>query len=85
MDTENEQLLTVKQVAEHLQVASNTVYRLIRTRRIEAIELGRCSYRIEQSALDAFKETNRRSPESEAGNVPQDVPADRPTVQELCS
>ena len=83
--SENDQLLTVKQVAEHLQVASNTVYRLINNGRIEAIELGRCSYRIEQSALDAFNETNRRSPAEKGNDVHQALSADRPTVQELCS
>ena len=83
--SENDQLLTVKQVADHLQVASNTVYRLINTGRIAAIELGRCSYRIEQSALDAFKETNRRSPAEKGNDVHQARSADRPTVQELCS
>lgn len=52
-------LLTVKQVAEHLQVHPQTVYKLISRRQLDSVRLGSRSRRVPQEALEAYAE--RRS------------------------
>ena len=46
-------LFTPTQVAEKLQINKNTVYRLIRNRKLPAIRIGR-TYRVEPTELDGF-------------------------------
>ena len=46
-------LLTVEQVMARLQVSKHTVYRLIRTRRLRSVRIGRCR-RIPATALTAY-------------------------------
>jgi len=46
-------LLTVGQVMARLQVSKNTVYQLIRTRRLRSVRIGRCR-RIPANALTAY-------------------------------
>ena len=48
-----ERVLRVREVADHLDVDADTVYRLIRENRIRAIRLGRV-LRVPQSALADF-------------------------------
>lgn len=48
-----ERVLRVREVADHLDVDQDTVYRLIRENRIRAIRLGRV-LRVPQSALADF-------------------------------
>lgn len=56
MTTNNDgpQWLTVKEVAEELQVASMTVYRLIKTNELPALRAGARSLRISREHLEAF-------------------------------
>ncbi len=50
-----DKLLTVEEVAEQLGVGIETVRRWIRSKDLQAIELGgRAGYRIPESALDRF-------------------------------
>lgn len=46
---------TIKQVAEHLQVHSNTIAKLIRERKITAVKVAGV-WRISQIALNAYLE-----------------------------
>ncbi len=55
-------VLTPEQVAEHLQLDRETVYRLIRDRRLGAIRIGR-AYRILREDLDAFMQACSTRPE----------------------
>ena len=58
-------LLTVPQVAEHLQQPVYTVRKLIRSRALIAVNVGtpaRPQYRVEQDALEAFVEARRTQP-----------------------
>ena len=47
-------LLTVKQVAEQLQVHPQTVYKLISRRQLDSVRLGARSRRVPEPALDAY-------------------------------
>jgi len=47
------QLLTVAEVAEHLRITPNTVYRWLRAGKLRAIKIGK-EWRIEQKDLDQF-------------------------------
>jgi excisionase family DNA binding protein len=49
-------LLTVKQVAEQLQVHPQTVYKLISRRQLDSVRLGSRSRRVPQEALEAYAE-----------------------------
>lgn len=49
-------LLTVKQVAEHLQIHPQTVYKLISRRQLDSVRLGSRSRRVPQEALEKYTE-----------------------------
>ena len=56
----DEQMLTVAQVAEHMQVNPETVRRWLRSRRINGVKLGdRAGYRVSVAELERFKEAIR--------------------------
>lgn len=50
-------VMTPEQVAEYLQLTKDTVYRLIRQRRLAATRIGR-SYRIPRHDLEVFLQTH---------------------------
>ncbi|MFC0626116.1 helix-turn-helix domain-containing protein [Kribbella deserti] len=57
-------LLTVEDVAAHLQLTPTHVRRLIRRRELPAINVGaerRPTYRVEPSALQEFLDSRRRA------------------------
>ena len=47
-------LLTVKQVADQLQVHPQTVYKLISRRQLASVRLGARARRVPEHALDAY-------------------------------
>jgi excisionase family DNA binding protein len=47
------EIMTPEQVADYLQLTTDTIYRLIRQRRLAATRIGR-SYRIPREDLEAF-------------------------------
>ena len=47
-------LLTVKQVADQLQVHPQTVYKLISRRQLASVRLGSRARRVPEHALDAY-------------------------------
>src|SRR3990172_10180588 len=51
------ELMTPEQVAEYLQLNKDTVYRLIRDRRLAAARIGR-NYRVPKEELEAFLVAN---------------------------
>ena len=51
------EIMTPEQVATYLQLAKDTVYRLIRQRKLAATRIGR-AYRIPREDLEAFIATN---------------------------
>lgn len=55
-------VLTPEQVATYLQLDKETIYRLIRDRRLAATRIGR-AYRIPRADLDAFMQANSTQPE----------------------
>jgi len=56
MTEENKQDLTVNEVAANLQVHPRTVQRLITEGDLEAYRFGKRAFRVERSALEAFKQ-----------------------------
>ena len=58
MSQDDEELLTVEEVAKHLRVDEKTVRRWINKGELTAIDLGK-GYRIYKSDLDAFIEKRR--------------------------
>lgn len=76
-----QQLLTVNEVAEVMQISPMSVYRLIHSGELKSIKLGRCSFRIRPADLDAFFdccETVRpAAPEPVTGNG-------HASLEELC-
>ncbi|MGD9724770.1 MAG: helix-turn-helix domain-containing protein [Pirellulales bacterium] len=62
----NEQLLTIEQVADRLQVHPRTVQAWLRSGELAGIRLGSgrtAAWRIEPSALQAYLDKNRARPE----------------------
>ena len=55
-------VMTPEQVAEYLQLDKETVYRLIRDRKLAATRIGR-AYRIPRADLDAFMLAHSTRPE----------------------
>ena len=55
-------MMTPEQVAGYLQVTKDTVYRLIRQKRLAATRIGR-AYRVPREDLDAFIAVNSTRPE----------------------
>ena len=55
---ENNEFLTVEQVAELLQVHWQTILNYIKSGKLKAIRLGK-GYRIEKSEIDKFVQENR--------------------------
>ncbi|HEY3942005.1 MAG TPA: helix-turn-helix domain-containing protein [Acidimicrobiales bacterium] len=53
LDTANTRFLTVGEVARLLRVSTMTVYRLINTRRLPAVRIGR-SFRVREVDLDRY-------------------------------
>jgi excisionase family DNA binding protein len=51
--SQEQRLLTVREVAESLRVSNMTVYRLIQNDELTALRVGR-SWRIRESALDRY-------------------------------
>lgn len=49
-------MLTVKQVAEQLQIHPQTVYKLIRRRQLASVRLGARTRSVPEHALDAYVE-----------------------------
>lgn len=64
MTQENEQDLTVKDVAHEIQMNPRTVQRLINRGDLEAYQPGLRAFRIRRSALEIFK--NRRQVEGQS-------------------
>ena len=60
-----EQMLTVEQVAERLQVHRDTVYAWIRSGQLPGYRIGgrKAGFRIKQSDLERFVEARREQPE----------------------
>ncbi len=56
-ETEIRDIMTPEQVAEYLQLAKDTVYRLIRQRKLAATRIGR-AYRIPRKDLESFIAAN---------------------------
>ena len=56
------EVLTPEQVADYLQLDKETIYRLIRDRKLAATRIGR-AYRIPRADLDAFMLANSTRPE----------------------
>ena len=56
------EIMTPEQVAEYLQLNTDTVYRLIRGRKLGAAKIGR-TYRIPRAEVDAFLVANSTKPE----------------------
>jgi excisionase family DNA binding protein len=50
---DEEEFLKVKEIAAHLQVSKMTVYRLIRAKELDAIQVGR-DFRVKQSSYKDF-------------------------------
>ncbi len=63
MANTDDQLLTVEQVAEHLQVHWQTVLNYIKSGKIEAIKLGK-GYRIPKECLANFINVNKTNGQS---------------------
>ncbi len=55
------EILTPEEVADYLQLTSDTIYRLIRENRLAATKIGR-NYRVPKEDLDAFIITNSTRP-----------------------
>ena len=55
-------VMTPEQVADYLQLDKETIYRLIRDRRLAATRIGR-AYRIPRQDLETFLVTNSTRPE----------------------
>jgi excisionase family DNA binding protein len=55
-------IMTPEQVAEYLQLNTDTVYRLIRERRLAATQIGR-AYRIPREDVESFIAANSTRPE----------------------
>jgi excisionase family DNA binding protein len=49
-----DKFLTIKEVAEHLRLSTQSVRRLIEDGRLAAHKIGRCSYRIPEDAVQAL-------------------------------
>jgi excisionase family DNA binding protein len=63
---EDEALYTVEEVAKRLNVHPDTIRGWIRTRKLQAINLGGpAGYRIKKSALDRFMDERTNTPENE--------------------
>jgi excisionase family DNA binding protein len=60
--TGSTRLLTPRQVAHYLNLNLDTVYRLIRDRRLSAVRIGR-TYRLTQEDLDDFVRAHSTQPE----------------------
>lgn len=58
-------ILTPEQVADYLQLNTDTVYRLIRARKLAATQIGR-TYRIQKEDLDQFLLANSSRPAARA-------------------
>ena len=55
------EIMTPEQVAEYLQLNTDTVYRLIRQKKLAAAQIGR-TYRIPREDVEAFLVANSSSP-----------------------
>lgn len=59
---ENEQLLTIKDLAEYLQVSQRTIYRLIKKRNIPYLKVGN-QWRFRKQMIEEWLEGEQRVPE----------------------
>jgi excisionase family DNA binding protein len=60
MPDQDDQLLTVPDVAKRMQVGEETIRRWLRSRELAGFHLGRgSSWRVKRSDLDAFIESRR--------------------------
>jgi excisionase family DNA binding protein len=73
----DEGFLTTEEVLDYLQVNLRTVYRLIKTKRIPAVRVGR-QWRFKKSDIDAWLEG--RGAQSESPAAPPTLPARRACV-----
>lgn len=69
----SDEFLTVGEVAKLLRTTPMTIYTEIHDGRLDAIRIGRRTYRIPVEAYTAYKEAQRTTPRSNAGQL---VPAD---------
>lgn len=67
MDIKEEQLFTVRQAANHLDVHSATIYRAISSGKLRAYQKENGHYRIKQSDLTEYEEAENKL-------VPVEVP-----------
>lgn len=79
-----QEMMTPEQVAGYLQLTKDTIYRLIRHKKLAATRIGR-SYRVPRDDLEAFLQANSTRPEvraalfqrvAEIGERNQDVSSD---------
>jgi len=67
-----DQYFNVKTLAEKLNVAPMTIYRMVEQRKLPAVKIGK-SIRFDPQAIDAFLETVRVGP----GGLADDQPKER--------
>lgn len=60
-----QEMMTPEQVAAYLQLTKDTIYRLIRHKKLAATRIGR-SYRVPRDDLEAFLQANSTRPEVRA-------------------
>lgn len=76
------QALTIKQVANSLQVSVKTVQRLIKAGKLDTIKVGR-EYRILPEGFEAFLRLSRSSVDTGSNVSATDIPDIRPDSLEL--
>ena len=59
----NDEIFTIKQTADYLQLSSKSVHKLIRDKKLIASEIGTRSWRIKKSDIEAFLRANANLPE----------------------
>jgi len=59
----NEQLMTIKEVADYLNITESTIYTWAQTGKLPAFRVGRL-WRFRRSDLDAWLEANRNTNQS---------------------
>jgi excisionase family DNA binding protein len=61
----SDEIFTIKQTADYLQLSSKTIHKLIRDKKLIASEVGTRSWRIKKADIEAFLRANANLPEGE--------------------
>lgn len=69
----SDEFLTVGEVAKLLRTTPMTIYTEIHDGRLDAIRIGRRTYRISKESYDAYKEAQRTTPRETGQLVPADA------------